>query len=183
MRVPQRSFVVEFKSRSRQTKATKPDSIWGDADLKAAVRQVEEQSPHLFAQPADEPVADAAVLPPNVDPSFPTETSNDVAIGEPTLKLEIEDRARQPIERSPAESETEIVQDLKARGASDRPLRAKRPVPLNARATSAAETHGTFVSRADLIVLEAENQRLKALFRAKISAENAYLKERLLRFS
>lgn len=47
MKTPQRRFVVEFKSVRRQPKA-RTNSIWGDTDLKALVRDVEEEAPHLF---------------------------------------------------------------------------------------------------------------------------------------
>lgn len=47
MKTPQRKFVVEFKSGRRQTKA-RTNSIWGDADLKALVREVEDKAPHLL---------------------------------------------------------------------------------------------------------------------------------------
>lgn len=200
MRVQQRRFVVEFKSRSRQTKANKPASIWGDADLKAAVRQVEEQSPHLFAQPTAEPVTDTAVLPPDAGlppaaesspaKSFvstaaeaPLAQSDDVAMAELHLALEIEDKVRQPIERSSANSETPIVQLPDAPSSSDSTPRPGRAVPSNAQATPVAEMRDPYVSRADLIALEHENHRLKMLLRAKLLAENACLKERLLRFS
>lgn len=47
MKTPQRRFVVEFKSGRRQPKA-QTKSIWGDTDLKALARDVEETASHLF---------------------------------------------------------------------------------------------------------------------------------------
>ncbi|WP_028055615.1 hypothetical protein [Sinorhizobium medicae] len=47
MKAPQRRFVVEFKSGRRQPKA-RSKSIWGDTDLKALAREVEEKASHLF---------------------------------------------------------------------------------------------------------------------------------------
>lgn len=47
MKTPQRRFVVEFKSGRRQPKA-QTKSIWGNTDLKALAREVEETTPHLF---------------------------------------------------------------------------------------------------------------------------------------
>lgn len=47
MKTPQWRFVVERKSRRRQPKA-QTNSIWGDTDLKALAREVEEKASHLF---------------------------------------------------------------------------------------------------------------------------------------
>lgn len=47
MKTPTRKFIVEFKSGRRQQTQT-PTSIWGDADLKAVAREVEDQLPQLF---------------------------------------------------------------------------------------------------------------------------------------
>jgi hypothetical protein len=82
MRVPQRNFVVEFKSRSRQPKVSKPASIWGDTDLNAAARQVEDQSAHLFEPPAFDPPALSEVeleAPTDVVSEHPIETEKMIA--------------------------------------------------------------------------------------------------------
>ncbi|SCB61584.1 hypothetical protein GA0061105_12028 [Rhizobium aethiopicum] len=47
MKTPQRKFVVEFKSGRRRS-TTQSNSIWGNTDFKAFVRQVETEAPHLF---------------------------------------------------------------------------------------------------------------------------------------
>ncbi|MDW9565158.1 hypothetical protein GOB35_30880, partial [Sinorhizobium meliloti] len=47
MKTPQWRFVVERKSRRRQPKA-QTNSIWGDTDLKALAREVEDTASHLF---------------------------------------------------------------------------------------------------------------------------------------
>lgn len=47
MKTPQRRFVVEFRSGRRKPKA-QTNSIWGDTDLKALAREVEDAASHLF---------------------------------------------------------------------------------------------------------------------------------------
>ncbi|WFU05250.1 hypothetical protein QA648_31510 (plasmid) [Rhizobium sp. CB3171] len=47
MKTPQRNFVVEVKSKRRRS-TTRPNSIWGNTDLKALARQAETEAPHLF---------------------------------------------------------------------------------------------------------------------------------------
>lgn len=47
MKKPQRSFVVERKSAGRK-QMTRPNSIWGDVDLKSVARDVQENGPDIF---------------------------------------------------------------------------------------------------------------------------------------
>ncbi|NNU64733.1 MULTISPECIES: hypothetical protein [Rhizobium] len=59
MKTPQRKFIVEFKSGRRPTKG-QTNSIWGDTDLKAFNREVEDKAPHPFNSNAAHGLPDEA---------------------------------------------------------------------------------------------------------------------------
>ena len=78
MKTPQRKFVVEFKSPRRQSK-TRTNSIWGDTDLKAFAREVEDQPSELNYSGKTENVLNAStVLLPPVDMGSAHETAGNV---------------------------------------------------------------------------------------------------------
>ncbi|RUM03873.1 hypothetical protein [Rhizobium chutanense] len=64
MKTPQRSFVVEIKSKSRRS-AVRQGSVWGSTDLKAFARQAASVAPQLFedGQKAAPTVEDIVVAP------------------------------------------------------------------------------------------------------------------------
>lgn len=194
MRVPQRSFVVEFKSRSRQTKAGKPTSIWGDTDLKAVARKVEEQSAHLFEQPTDKPVINAPAAQPEVSlpvhsplerPSPVSKAEAPAAEAQTTLAVAMErtDGSSETAEPAPTTSKTAASQGTKARKTNSRVLRSKRAATPRTAPVAALDVRETFVSPADLDALDTENTRLKAQLCKRLSTENAHLAALLLRFS
>jgi hypothetical protein len=182
MRVPQRKFVVEFKSRTRQPKVTKPASIWGDTDLKAVARQVEEQSADLFASSADGP-GTVDGLSPKVELQAPAEHPSKCPAASPDAGAHLTDRPE--IETPPttlistANIAIEQPRSAKQPSISDeaRPILARRPKSVRVKTREAG------VSLAHLDALTEENQRLKDLLRQKLAADNTRLRQMLSRFS
>lgn len=188
MRATRRNFVVEYKNRSRQTKMDKPASIWGDTDLKAVARQVEEQSAHLYPKAAQETIVDEAVskgLEFESDRRSQTvaldarSQINEREIAQPATealaKMTIaEDRAEDVLPPSPAVASP----DVKRTGEKPAHRRYVRQVK-----TLTVENDGVFhVSRADLDKLQEENTRLKSELRKRLSADNQTLRQMLKRF-
>lgn len=191
MRVPQRNFVVEYKSHSRQAKLEKAASIWGDTDLKAVALQVEEHAPHLFDAKNGEPAA-AHDVPSEVERKVPSEQPVDC----PAAPAETE-------VRSASASDTETTADTFIEGIPDAPVYASertvskdRPtIRLGLKRQKAAGAGHVGPSEmletgrendafwSDLDALEAENSRLKALMRDRLVSDNARLKQMLSRFS
>ncbi len=87
MKTPQRRFVVEFKSGRRPQKSG-TGSIWGDTDLKALAREVEDQSSHLFG-------ADKKVLPEVTDASSATSAS--IPEGRPSVEDVVPEPMTEPM--------------------------------------------------------------------------------------
>lgn len=78
------NFIVEFKS-SRRAAKRQGTSIWGDADLKAIAREVENRSPEIF-EPSDRPAETAAPAPRSSDdiqPDTPPPETAAPALPEP----------------------------------------------------------------------------------------------------
>jgi hypothetical protein len=181
MRVQQRKFVVEFKSRSRQPKVSKPASIWGDTDLKAVARQVEEQSADLFAPSADGP-GNVDGLSPKVEQRAPAGHAVECPAAPPEAGARLTGLPK--IETPPITlisiADIEIEQSRPA----EHPSIADEASPILARrSTSARLKQEAYVSLEQLDALTVENQRLKALLRQKLAAENTRLRQMLSRFS
>lgn len=66
MKKVQRNFAVEYKSGRRRVDA-KPNSIWGNLDLKSVARDVEESAMPLMPESAIDNQIDRAVSPPKAD--------------------------------------------------------------------------------------------------------------------
>lgn len=202
MKTPQRKFVVEFKSGRRQTKA-RTNSIWGDTDLKALVREAEDKAPHLFNS--------------NAAPGRPDEGGEDVAsdamnsasaggdAGEASVAVastSLGDGAKVDL---PKQNETtvataEVVEPVQERApvfrpkrtSSDTPRKPAKRGPLRATAHVAmrrnkprsveAVTARDAVSLEEVTTLDAENKRLKRLLAERLHAQNLQLKKMLERF-
>ena len=199
MKMPQRSFVVEFKSRSRQTKVNKSASIWGDTDLKAALSQVKEQSAHLFNQPDEKPaIKGTTIVPAEIEQVVSDlNEAKDLAI---STMPEASSPRLQPSEASPANfssegnahnSKTRIAERPAIRSATRTARRRANkaetqlaqpgpPTRLNVATQALAECE--LVSLIELGALEAENRELKLALHKKLSADNTRLKEMLRRF-
>ncbi len=194
MRAPQRKFVVEFKSRSRKPKVSTPASIWGDTDLKAVSRELEEQPDGPFAPSMGLPMATdtephrgemQTVVPALDHPSFPgttaaslpdlaKRTTTEVA---PGLAADAEEKQPLPVEPSAGLGNRRG----KARAGTKRKAKVTRQE--KGRQPTGGEKAETYVTRADLDRLIAENRLLKAELRNQLMADNKRLREMLVRFS
>ena len=189
MRATRRNFVIEYKNRSRQTKSDKPVSIWGDTDLKAVTRQVEEQSAHLFKKEVEAPIVDQAVW---NSPEFESDQRSETIA--PDAQSQINDRqiAQSAEEASQTMTIPEdlgedvlppspAVASLTIELAEEKPARrqyVRRVKP------AVLESDGiSYVSRADLETLQNENSRLKSELWKRLSADNELLRAMLSRFS
>ncbi len=200
MKTPQRRFVVEFKSGRRKSKA-QTNSIWGDTDLKALAREVEDTAPHLFnpnegpgrpdsgeTRPAD-PINAEAV----------SERANDVGVTPAATPFangaEVEISKHHVVD-DPAEA---VVQAQGSQPASQTRTtstgsprnRAKRaPAQTIARMEKVGDEDrkaqtGTVddpISHDELAALDADNERLKGLLAEQLRAQNLWLKKMLERF-
>lgn len=202
MKTPQRKFVVEFKSGRRQTKA-RTNSIWGDTDLKALVREAEDKAPHLFNS--------------NAAPGRPDEGGEDIApetmnsgsadghAGEANVagaSTSLGDGAKVDV---PKQSETtvataEVVEPVQVSPpvfqpkptSSDTPRKPVKRDPIRATAHVAtgrnkprsveAVTARDLLSLEEVTTLDAENKRLKRLLAERLHAQNLRLKKMLERF-
>lgn len=186
MRSQQRNFVVEFKSRSRQGKASKskPTSIWGDTDLKAVARQVEDQSAHLFERLDETGVnTDTRLQTDTLPHSTPAtecppellEGNAPAVVAKSIAHASIDNSAVETHQAS--EPTSAKAPKAKARRRASRQKQAKHSVGL------LVEPMETSNSDSELADLEAENKHLKALLREYLLASNRRLKKMLLRFS
>jgi hypothetical protein len=188
MKTQQRKFVVEIKSAGRRSVA-RQGSIWGSTDLKAFVRQAESDAPQLF-EPAQEPDTirqDVANLP---DGELAARTNEGLGSGDAQqvatpMPEAVPDQSPQR-ERVNAISSLERV----APGSPSTNLPTpKRKKPIKRQAHGA--TGAGALTTADvpigepideLVALDAENRRLKALLAEHIRRQNLRLREMLDRF-
>jgi hypothetical protein len=210
----QRSFAVAYKSGRRKLDA-KPNSIWGNMDLKSVARDVEEEampllpeglkmdeagldvqvpsvvSPQPLLTPPDA-TATTAEEPKGMIMADDTDTMNDVeapAQGEApvAVKKQRKPRAKKTsVAATTAESATAGTDGPKKRGRKPRVSVDSTPVghaapklaPTPDRiADDAATLAGD--EMADLLQLEAENQKLRKMLAEKLRAENADLRKKL----
>jgi hypothetical protein len=211
---PQRNFAVEYKSGRRKLDV-KPNSIWGNMDLKSVARDVEQEAMPLLPEALETDEAGPDVFMPSVKPpqtaltppeatsktaeepkgmimAEDTDTMNDA--GAPSLeeapvvaKKQRKPRAKKTaVVATTAESATANTDGRKKRGRKPRlsedpaPVEPTAPKPaLNAEQTAddAATSGGD--EMADLLQLEAENQKLRKMLAEKLRAENADLRKKL----
>jgi hypothetical protein len=200
MKTPPRSFVVEFKSGRRQP-AARTNSIWGDTDLKALAREVQQKAPHLFT-------AHEAPGTPDSGEALPFDPINTGSAGETADAGEIA-RAATPSTDSagletPKRSEADrlaaeaVAQVQKSAPVSKPPAprstareRVKR-APAQTIASNSTEGHkdlkartgavDTPISLDEIANLAADNKRLKRLLADQLRAQNLWLKKMLERF-
>ncbi len=195
MKTPQRSFVVEFKSGRRLPKSG-ANSIWGDTDLRAIAREVEDQSSHLFGaakkavQVVEETTSDASAgisacqhLVKDPEPSMPPLADSTSSLRVAPVIDEIVDLAPTPFS-PPTVSETVVPPKAAPRKRVSGALPAVVP--------AAKEKDGSLVPQASAVTaaasldelarLEAENERLRRLLASQLHAQNAELKRMLERF-
>lgn len=190
MKTPQRSFVVELKSKGRRS-AVRQGSIWGSTDLKAFARQAASVAPQLFedGQKAD-PTAEDLVVAPAVENASVAETvlapvaeTSDAITAIAVATVE---------ERSEPQELATVEVVAKATVATRKPRRSemigRRPptTPKGDDKVCTSETsHSAAPSEAsidELPALEAENRRLKALLADRLRQQNLQLRMMLHRF-
>ena len=189
MKTPQRNFVVEYRSGRRQSKV-QTNSIWGDMDLKALVRDVEEKAPHLFISTEAPNSGDGPdILSTRMRSGSENKQGEDVDI----TKIEVSRHVRDlPATEAVPEARglsRPISQAKRARGGVRKTNRASSGLVagiatvLNevARAPSTLPSYPP-VSADELAILDTENRRLKGLLAEQLRGENSQLKKMLERF-
>jgi hypothetical protein len=179
----QRRFAVAYKSGRRKLDAN-PTSIWGNIDLKSVARDVEEEAMPLLPEGLKADEAGLNVQLPSVEPPQPLLTPPDAT---PTT-------AEEPKEMIMAD-DTVATTAERATGGTDGPKKRGRkprvsvdPTPVEPTAQNPASnpeqiSDDTATSAgdemADLLQLEAENQKLRKMLAEKLRAENADLRKKL----
>jgi hypothetical protein len=182
MRDQKRSFVVEYKSRARANKVAKPRSIWGDTDLRAVARQVEEETLQLQA-PIDKLAIAAAPQAPNTETSTASSALvENMPTGAHHVPEEVTVTAQIRPNAEPGASPSifgETLQDtsILPRRKARRAPRVRPKFPSITEVTSTRE-----FNQAEIAGLLNENARLKALLRLRLEADNKRLKVMLARF-
>ena len=201
MRTPQRNFVVEFKSGRRQPKAG-ANSIWGDTDLKAFVRDVEESASHPFnsSQALRAPDADGGMLSDPINAGSVSEyTGNPDVLQTATPSadgVEVDVSTQRQADHPPVEVVAQVPESEPAArpqatltGAARKRVKrtATREIHHSSTATRGeqsvqSETAGDPVPFDEVAALNAENKRLKRLLAEQLHAQNLQLKKMLERF-
>lgn len=200
MKTPQRSFVVEFKSARRQPKAPK-NSIWGDTDLKALAREVEEKASHLFGSTAPATSCSAGTGPAGPIISDPvSEDAGDVDIVRAVMPsaegAAIELPGQQEADRPAAEAVARVQKrqprSQPGTSSSETPRKRVKVSPtqtIQRRSKVGHEDPGAQtrtvedpISLDELAALDADNKRLKRLLAEQVHAQNLLLKNMLARF-
>ncbi len=169
MKTQQRKFVVEIKQKRRIIGREK--SIWGNTDLKALARAVEDEAEKVFGLPGLE----ANDRPPERSPQHIPEASptleNDTIVGSSAAASsgELHDETLVAVHEAPG---PEITQKVDGIGSRQRRRSAK-----------SVERSRPAVSENELSVLVAENERLKRSFRDQLIRENELLRHLLARFA
>ena len=198
MKTPQRRFVVEFKSGRRQPKA-QTNSIWGDTDLKALSREVEDTAPHLFN------LNKAPVTPASAD-ARPADPLNAESVNERSdyvdgalaaiaatdggeVGVSKHNETDHPAEAVVQVEESQPPSPRRTMSAGTPRKRAKRAAAQTIAHNSKHEgrkaqtgTVGNPISLDELAALDAENKRLKRMLAEHLRAQNLRLKEMLKRF-
>ncbi|MBB3918692.1 hypothetical protein [Rhizobium fabae] len=190
MKTPQRKFVVEYKLGRRRS-TTQPDSIWGNTDLKAFVRQAETEAPHLFESKTG---LDALGLPggmPQDQQSVNQLNKSDNTSNQNQLAASLTEAVQIGSSRTDHGSVSSISRSKKhavkrrARGAAtrvdERRLENHVDVASDEHGKEPATTH-VEAPIDELAALDAENRQLKALLIRHLHQENLQLRKMLERF-
>lgn len=198
MKTPQRRFVVEFKSGRRQPKA-QTNSIWGDTDLKALAREVEDSASHLFDSDEAPETPDSGETRPadSIKAESVNERADDVDVALAAIPFangaEVDiskhHEADHPAEAFVQVQESQPASQPRTTATGTPQKRAKRaPAQTNSLNSKAghedrkAQT-GTVDNPVDeLAALDADNKRLKRLLAEQLHAQNLWLKTMLERF-
>jgi hypothetical protein len=206
MKMPQRTFVVEFKSGRRRLRAP-TNSIWGDTDFKALAREVEDKTSHLFksnetpgtpneggnvlSDPMNSRIALEHEL--DADDLAPATIQGSNGAEVEVLKLHEADRPAadvaaqaqesQPMSQPPRPSPRPSggTPHLRARDASADEI-ARIAVDTNEAQSAQSKTARDPISFDEVAALDAENKRLRRLLAEHLHAQNLQLKKMLDRF-
>ncbi|WP_034858973.1 hypothetical protein [Sinorhizobium sojae] len=200
MKTPQRRFVVEFKSGRRLPKA-QTNSIWGDTDLKALAREVEDTALHLFnsneAPGTPDPGETKPADPINAESVYDRADDVDVARAATafTNGAEVEipkhHEADHPAEAVGQVQESQPASQPRTTSTGTPRKRAKRAAAQaiaydskarheDRKAQSGTVDNPIFLD--ELAALDADNKRLKRLLAEQLRAQNLWLKKMLERF-
>ncbi|WP_046117914.1 hypothetical protein [Sinorhizobium sp. BJ1] len=194
MKTPPRRFIVEFKPARRRPKE-RTNSVWGNTDLKALTREVEEMAPHLFNL-TEETVSPNAGYGPQASPNaeFLIANKENVELGRAAVKpAESSEVALSRLHNS-SHSAVDAAEQLQetppvshTRTSSKQRISRKLPerlsLDVHENSKERAENVESAISRDELATLEAENKRLKRLLAERILAQNLQLKKMLDRFN
>lgn len=178
MKPQQRKFIVEFKSGRRRT-ANKPTSIWSDTDLKALVREAENDAPHLF---------DGAERAHAIAPEQSIQSAaNDIAVTDPVAQ--VQDALMEPTDQnvevpSLSLAETEDAQKASVKAPVRRRMKRNSRHAVSSSVTASVDgAESAAVEVHELTLLEEENLRLKEQLAVKLQRENIQLRKMLERFA
>lgn len=195
MKTPQRKFIVEFKSGRRPTKG-RTNSIWGDTDLKAFVREVEDGAPHPFNSNAAHGLPDdggdmvSDAMNSGSAHARPGEANGAEALISSSDGAKVE----APKQRETTAPTAEVVEQVQESQAVFQPERTsngtlRKRVKQAPVATGRSKPRSTktvtaqvAVSLEEVTALDEENKRLKRLLAEQIRAQNLQLAKMLERF-
>lgn len=177
-----RNFVVELKSSRRQTKPQNR-SIWGDTDLKALASEVEANLPvsHLGRgnslapekRPAKQLFGNAG---------GDTRSSSETLTSEKLPQTPPAPRILPALPQAAVEPEAKPAPQENKRSAATRVSASKGSDDDNEKKqTTSVANKLKAPSPDELAELEAENRRLKAMFRSQLQEENRELRKMLAR--
>ncbi|WFU50741.1 hypothetical protein [Sinorhizobium terangae] len=200
MKTPQRRFAVEFRSGRRQPKAP-TNSIWGDTDLKALAREVEDAAPHLFDSNKGPGTPDSGETRPAdpINAGSGNERVDDVDVAPAAVPfgngVEVENskhhEADHPAEAAVQVEESQPAPQRRATSSGTPRMRAQR-APAQTIALNSTVGHDDRQPRTgtvdnptchdELAAVDADNKRLKRLLAEQLRAQNLWLKKMLERF-
>jgi len=186
MKPQQRNFVVEYKSPRRQLK--QQGSIWGNTNFKALAEAVEIDAPQLFETKA---VSDGS--------ERKLEVQSETAPVAPVIRAETapttsvipdlaDERVEQEGELEPISVKAvELAATFLKQPASKRAVRRQAKAPNLNRVgknlpVAPAMPPASQEEVDDLVALDAENSRLKALLVNHLWEQNGWLRKMLVRF-
>ncbi|EPE96485.1 hypothetical protein [Rhizobium grahamii] len=176
MKPQQRKFVVEFKSTRRRPKG-QAKSIWGNTDFKAIVRETQADAPHLFGPVDPSPQSGPERehhLPASLAPAEAAAPDHDLT---QFKQSDVPAEAAPQFERDAAKP---VVRS--SRPPREQPKLRHRPVRRASTDFRETPTMAQPGQSDDLIALEDENRRLKALMAEYLRQQNSALRDMLLRF-
>ncbi len=186
MKPQQRNFVVEYKSPRRQFKQER--SIWGNTNFRALAKAVEIDAPQLFETKPDSDGSEQ-----RLDAHSQTAPVSDVVNAETAPSTTaipdlVEEHVEQELVLTPVS--TKPVEPSASSSKHPERKRAVRRQPKAPNLTGVREILPTVPALLpakqeeldDLVVLEAENSRLKALLVKQLREQNEWLRTMLERF-